>query len=51
MSYFFIKEGLVFRSYLHGHFRNTLRDQLVVPTSLRKLSLIREMTCQRSEVI
>ena len=38
MSYFFLDEGLLFRSYLPGHLRkrSTFRDQLVVPTSLRK---------------
>ena len=38
MSYFFLNEGLLFRSYLPGHLRNrsTFRDQLLVPTSLRK---------------
>ena len=38
MSYFFLNEGLLFRSYLpgHGRERSTFRDQLVVPTSLRK---------------
>ena len=39
MSYFFLNEGLLFRSYLPGHLRkrSTFRDQLVVPTSLRKI--------------
>ena len=39
MSYFFLKEGLLFRSYLPGHVRKlrTFRDQLVVPTSLRRI--------------
>ena len=38
MSYFFLNEGSLFRSYLPGHLRkrSTSRDQLVVPTSLRK---------------
>ena len=38
MSYFFLNEGLLLRSYLPGHVRkrSTFRDQLVVPTSLRK---------------
>ncbi|CAM9317829.1 unnamed protein product, partial [Laminaria digitata] len=38
MSYFFLKEGLLFRSYLPGHLRkrSTFRDQLVVPASPRK---------------
>ena len=39
MSYFFFNEGLLFRSYLPGHLRkrSTFRDQLVVPTRLRKI--------------
>ena len=39
MSYFFLNEGLLFRSYLPGHLRkrSTFRDQLVVPKSLRKI--------------
>ena len=36
MSYFFLNEGLLFRSYLPAHLRkrSTFRDQLVMPTSL-----------------
>ena len=51
-SYFF-NDGLLLRSYLPGHLtkRSTFRDELVVLISLRKLSLIRVMTCQRPEVI
>ena len=39
MSYFSLNEGLLFRSYLPDHLRkrNTSRDQLVVPTYLRKI--------------
>ena len=39
MSYFFLNEGLLFRSYLPGQFRkpSTFSDQFVVPTSLRKI--------------
>ena len=39
MSYFFLNEGLLFRSYLRGHLRkrSTFRDQLVVHTALRKI--------------
>ena len=35
----FLNEGLLFPSYLPGHVRkrSTFRDQLVVPTSLRKI--------------
>ena len=51
MSYFFLNEGLLFRSYLPGHLRkrSTFRDQLVAPTSLRKI--VTNMICQRLEVI
>ena len=39
MSKFFIHEGLLCRSYVPAHLRrrDTFRDQLVVPQSLRKL--------------
>lgn len=39
MSHFFLQEELLYRSYLPGHLRrrSDFRDQLVVPTSLRKL--------------
>ena len=49
MIYFFLNEALIFPSYLPDHLRkrSTFRDQLVVPTSLRKFVI----TCQSPEVI
>ena len=39
MKHFFLRENILLRSYLPSHLRrrNDTRDQLVVPTSLRKL--------------
>ncbi|CAM9142147.1 unnamed protein product [Choristocarpus tenellus] len=41
MSYFFLRNGLLYRSYLPGHRRkrSTFRDQLVIPHSLVPLVL------------
>ena len=41
MSQFFLHEEALFRSYVPGHLRkrNTFRDQLVLPSSLRSLVL------------
>ena len=41
MSYFFLNQGLLYKSYLPGHIRkrSTFRDQLVIPQALIKLVL------------
>ena len=39
MSHYFLNQEIIFRSYLPGYLRkrSSFRDQLVVPTALRKL--------------